>query len=322
MATKTTEPRTLFDEEEEEVQLMPASQSVAMMTSRGESPLSTLAAMEHGLAIMKRRADILDQVRLAALRITDPRDWVQSKGKNDAQEDAVCLLAASGARKIAPYYGIEVFNVRPLDQSGSPAPIESKGEDGEVMYTLYFDLSVGLTKEVAYGLQASRSTSEQFIGRGGLESTSALVAKADITNAVYTLACTKGVRIGGAMKNVPVRELAAAWANTDKKIESIPRGSGFGTSSDRGAQSVTSEGMKEEQEKLRKEILARVGGDNSAARDLLKEITLWKGKDGKERWASSVTEIIKDYPMKLAWEKLREHETFGDKAAQGAGGAE
>lgn len=321
--TRSTQEPTLFDvAEDEDVDLVPASTATALMVPRGDqSPLAALAEMEHGLKVMERRAQILDDIRRAALRITDPRDWVQAKGKNDEATEAVCLLTNSGARKIAPYYGITVHNVRPASQ-GVPEPVQEKGEEGEVTFTLWADIFVGLTREEAIGVRASRSTSEQFIGRGGLDTTSALVAKGDIVNAVYTLLFSKAVRIGAGMKNVPVRELAEAWKGTDKKVDSIPRGSGFGTSSQRGASSVTSDDIKAEQEKLRAEILRRVGGSEEDAKALLKDITLWTGKDGKDRYSTHVSQITKEYPLKKAWEALEKHPTFGGKFDRGNGGGE
>lgn len=323
--TKTVEKQeTLFDVADDEgVELVPASSAAALPMARsGDSPLAVLAEMEHGLKIMERRAQILDEIRRAALRITDPRDWVQAKGKHDEEAAAVCLLTNSGARKIAPYYGITVHNVRPVSPQGVPEPHQEKGEEGEVMFTLWGDVFVGLTREEALGIKASRATSEQFIGRGGLDTTTALVAKSDITNACYTLLFSKAVRIGAGMKNVPVRELAEAWKGSDKKVEQIPRGSGFGSSSQRGASAVASGDVKAEQEKLRDEILRRVGGSESDAKELLKEITVWTGKDGKERFATHVSQLAQEFQIKKAWEALEKHPTFGGKFDRGNGGGE
>ena len=308
---------TIEDQEldtEDSSELVPAAKVFALAPRyagalTASSAMDRLATMEDAIEIIQRKEKIIQAVRQAALKLTSPRDWVQMLGKNMPVEEATCLLTSSGARKIGPQlYGIALVEPGPVDSQGVLAPIEQRGEDDEVSFTLFATAIVGLTGETIPRLTASRSSSEKFIGRGGLDTTSALVARGDLTEAVKTLLYTKAVRVGAGMGSVPVKELAAAWKGTDKKIDYIPKGSGFGSSSQRQAQAVASEDVKAGVKKLADEIFARVGGDADAARRLTTEITAGKNFAGFD----DVRKISKKWQLENAWGKLKKHAVHGD----------
>lgn len=302
-----------IEQDLEGVELVPAAESMqlAVATPASASPLARLAAMENALEVIERQEAIVTTIRKSALRLTSPADWVRMKGKHEPDEQAFCLLKSSGARKIGPqFYAIALTEVGPVDGQGVLRPIEEKGEDGEVRFTLFGTAHVGLTGETIRGLKGSRSSSEQFIGRGGLETTSPLVARGDLAEACNSLLYTKAVRVGAGMKSVPVRELVDAWKGTDKKVEYITKGSGFGSATDRAASAVASDDVKTARTKLGNEILSRTGGDKEAARKVLKEITSNLPKFGG---FDSIERLAQDWQVANAMAKLKTHDIFGDQ---------
>jgi hypothetical protein len=117
------------------------------------------------------------------------------------------------------------------------------------------------------------------------------------------------------MSRIPKAQLAKAWEGTGKNVEDCAKGHGYGTGSERGAKGVADADVPEQREKLRKEILSAVGGDNSAAKDLLREITSNPEKNFKG--FDSVDRLTKGWQVEQAFRKLRAHPTFGEAAGSG-----
>jgi len=275
------------------------------------SLIDELTMMEKASELFDRRAALLAQARESAIRRTSPQDWVLFKDKGG---NVTGMLCKSGAEKVADIYGIQIYNLRPLGQGSVFEPrMEKDGE--EVRYYGWLDAVSLVTGRRVESIEFGRSSSEDFIGRAAISSTSTLVKKADLKAAMFSNGRTKAVRIICAMSNVPGEELQACGID----VEKCRKGSGYGTSTERGASSVTTDDVKETRNKLGEEILARVGGDAAAAADLLKEITANPNAKPKAfPGFDSIGRITKDWQVENAWKKLREHPTFGD-AEQGGG---
>lgn len=278
-----------------------------------QSGLMALASQPDALQLIKTQEEILRQIRLASLRLTGPGDWVAMKQQGAADATATCLLRNSGARKIAHLWMVSVTAAQPTTATGKFDPEITKGEDGEVQVTAWCEATSGLTGETIQ-VTANRSNLEDFVGRGVQKKfKDTLVGRADLKQSVHTALHTISVRNLAGMKSVPIADLIAV----NLKFDEITKGSGFGTGSDRGASAVTSEDDKASRDKLRDEIMRRVGGDKAAARDLLKNISSGPNFDGFD----SIDRLTKDWQIKNAWSALKTHEVFGD-AAQGNGGGE
>ena len=160
-------------------------------------------------------------------------------------------------------------------------------------------------------MEAARSSKEQFIGRGGLDTTSALVALSDLRLSCSTLTLTKSARILGAMTRLALDVLKKAGID----IEQCRKGHGYGTASDRGGRAVASDETKKGSKDLWNEILLRVGGDTGAARTLLKDVSSdppkFAGFDSHDR-------LTEDWQIEKAWRKLKTHQVFGDQRKGGA----
>jgi len=291
--------------------LVRASEAVATPAAAGQTGLLALASCGDALQRITRAEEILKQIRAAALRLTGPRDWVAMKGKGATDETATCLLTSSGARRIAPLYGVTCSPAEPRTSVGTFSPEVEQGEDGEVQVGAWCQARSALTGEEVT-VSISRSNIEDFIGRQGVKRfKGTLVAKSDLVQSCHSGLHTKAVRELAGMKSVPIAELLAVGL----KFDEITKGSGFGSASDREASAVTSGEVKASRKALADDIMQRVGGDKELARDLCKWATANPPKfDGFD----SVERLTKDWQVENAMKKLKTHEVFGDKA-QGVG---
>lgn len=299
--TITAEVEELEIEERKSLAIEP---SMAALIPAGTSLVDQLQKMDDYALVFKRRVEILQMCREVAIKATQPEDWVLNKAKDGS---VVAMLKASGAEEMAKYYGIQIYNVRPLGPNGEFAPEIIQTDEG-VTLRAWCDARSMLTGQTIHSMEASRSSTEKFIGR---VYDGELVKMADLRASLWTLLTqTKPVRILAAASRMPEPALK-------KMIDTsrCTKGSGYGRSDERAAESVTDDDVKAKANELGNEILARVGGNTEAAKQLLQEITAWKGKDGKMTSGfDTVSRITKGFQVKNAWVKLREHVEFGDSA--------
>lgn len=301
------------DEVEQEVQTaLSIEPAFAQIQPSGARDLvSQLQLMDDAEVIFKRRCALLEACQTMAIRATRPEDWVLSKSKSG---ETTAMLCAPGAQVVAQHYGIEVVNIRPRGPRGEFRPEERRGENGELSLTAWCDAISHITGKSIEGIEASRSSKEDFTGRSDATGASKLVQLNDLRSSLYTLLLTKSCRILAGLSRVPVETLDAAWEGTTKSSDRCRKGSGFGSGSARAAAGVSEVDAKARKE-LADELLRRTGGDKQAAKDVLKEITAGKnfaGFDTTER-------ITKSWQLENAWSKLKEHPVFGDAAQQGGG---
>src|ERR1700742_2802410 len=79
------------------------AQGTGSLAANEAPPVAALAMLENALAITQRMAEVVSSLRIAAIKMTDPVDWVLSK---DKQQNELAMLTASGAQKVASLYGI------------------------------------------------------------------------------------------------------------------------------------------------------------------------------------------------------------------------
>jgi hypothetical protein len=269
-------------------------------------PVAALAMLENALAITERMAQVVSGLRVAAIKMTDPVDWVLSK---DKQGNELSMLTASGAQKVASLYGILL---EPLDGETTLEP--SRGQlNGKLAFTLKCRAQsrlLGRWIEV----EATRREDEEFTGRetdekGDLKFRGGHTFEPDLKKSVRTLAITTAVRELVGLKNVSKQELDSSWLGTTKTTERCRFGHGYGTSQDRSASGVAEGDVKVKAKELGDEILRRAGGDTDLAKSILKDITI--NKDGKYA-RESVAQFTKVEQVEWAWDRLRKHPVFGD----------
>lgn len=180
------------------------------------STLTDLAVRKgEALEIIQARVQILATVRKAALRATNPEDWVMYRAPDGSE---VGYLQDCGCDRVRDLFGIEIFNV------SQPERI-SAGDS--FMYVLRGDGRCHLTKQTVEAIEGGRSSTDDFV--------SAERAKA-LTPAQIELTVRKAARANldgnitrelSGLKSVPINELAEAWAGTGKDVKRCHAGRGY-----------------------------------------------------------------------------------------------
>jgi hypothetical protein len=282
--------------------------------------LTKLALLDPDV-IMQRleaREKALANLRHVAIKSTHAFDWTLYKDKDGR---VVGVPRDSAAVQIRKWMGISIFNYRPL-AAGHPEPQVTQepkvDDDGRpvnvhgkpLMVTIvemWADGLCALTGEPVEGVYYAVRSDKPFTGSGTLQ---------DLKAACRTGLDAKVTRLLSGLRKVPEDTLKELGIDTAK----CHGGMGFGTSADRQAGKVAEEGVAELAQKLREEILRRVGGDTAAAKSLCKDITRADkpGKDGKvfPGW-DTVDRLTAGWQIENAWKKLKAHPTFGDHAPAG-----
>lgn len=275
--------------------------------TREQGLVDQIAHMERAVELFEMRSKLIESCRLAAIKATSPSDWVLFKDRGGV---ATAMLCNSGANIAAQYYGIDVYNLRPI-RDGIFRPLEEKDQEtGEIRYSCWFDARSNVTGQQVKDIEAGRSSSEQFIGRAAIDTTSGMVKAADLRAACYTLARTKACRILGAMVRLSTGVLELAWQGTTKKVEDCRKGSGYGTSGARGAAAATDQDIGALQAELRDCLLALTDNKASDAQKLLKEITEYNSRS-----CENVTQLTNPGRFYHTWKRLA-MSSFGKQAEE------
>lgn len=275
-----------------------------------EVTLDKLAVMEGAMQVVEKKQEMHTFFMNAAIAMTRPQDWVLNKDR-DGNETA--LLCAPAAEKIAALWGIQIpaDSIRPRDEQGIPRPeLQTKGD--ERIYTIYYRAKCALTG-MEYSFEFSRSSKEKFLGRNNsLTNQGELTEESDHRKSVLTGMLTNAVRHITGLRGLTANDLKERGVDTS----GCRRGHGYGTSTQRGAESVSDDNLIKLQDEFGEELMKRTGGDKAAAKKLCAECSSWTGKDGQEMpGVDTPRQLTRGaWQIKKAWEKLREHPVFGDNA--------
>jgi len=260
------------------------------------------AHREQAIEIVRARADILETLTLAAIRRTDPEDWLLFRTKDGAE---LGYLQDCGADRVADLWGISVYDVK--------SPERTALDGGAYLYSVRGSGRCGVTGKTVMDVEGCRTSDEDFCSRDDVKPgmKEVLVRKAARANLDGSI-----VRELSGMKSVPLARLTEAWKGTAKNPAKCHRGRGYGSGKDREAGKVAENGVSDEAVKLGDEIMKRTNGDKEAARALLLEITkadrpdkggkLFPGFDSCARFTMG-------WQVENAWKKLLAHPTFGDE---------
>jgi hypothetical protein len=302
-----------------DVEISAETQLVALAE---RSLLARLEQSENASMVLAKRAELMKTAYQLALRATRPEDWILTKDKQGAE---IAMLAGPGADQVANLFGIQLFNIRPLDSRGIFQPEKIVDEKDPKRFTLraWCDCFSAINGRAIQALEASRRSDEDFTGRsvdagGALTFRGEGALESDLRAAVQTLLRTKAVRVLAGMTRVPLSELRAAGLDIARCRKGHGYGSGDQRRSTEGVGGEVTGGAKEVWE----EILRRVGGDESAAQQVLREITAYPAKDGKYAafaGCKSWQELNTEARVGKAKEKLSKHPQFGDQAGRESG---
>lgn len=269
---------------------------------------------------IKRRARMLETLRLETLRDTSPSMWTCYPGKNGAPN--VYAPRKTAGEIIRQHYEIELIpgTDGPNGPDGEPttamtAEFEAnragRGGVAHKRWGEYISRAIGVRKRIIF----ARRDDEDFLGRQHPKAApSGKPMLIDILTSVIRGLDTQAARELSGLSKVSAEELERAWEGDDtKRVEDIPVGSGGGSGAERQAENVAEDGVVEAAGKLGEELLRRTDGDQQAAEQLLVEIT----KTDKFKGRKSCKTFTQHWQIDKAWEALKKHEIFGDQNAEG-----
>ncbi len=239
--------------------------------------------------IMEQRMRALENIRLGAIKQTEPHDWVLNR---DRESRVTGLLGKSGAVKVRKFFGISTLNIRPDEVKVTTNP------DGTVTGEIWGDGYCGLTGEWIMNVRGSRTSSEQFTGRTEKEtSASKSVELSDLKEATRSNLENKVVRILAGMTAISAAELKKAWEGTDKKVDDCRKGHGYGKSDERGPGATI--------EAVATLIDAIAEAKQLDRGELLKKATAYKDKSGKFGYARSLDDLRYGWQIERALKSLQ-----------------
>jgi hypothetical protein len=299
-----------------EVEVLPEAPLVRV--ERADPTVGGLAWEADPRAVIQKMADTVEALQRAAISLTFPTDWVAGK---DKEGNVVCTLRAAGCSRVEMLLGLRIDPIPPAIDL-TPEPIDLPG--GERGERVRGWVSSATLRTERMEVEITRGGGEDFVGRlvgeNGKVTTSRSEAKGgyppDLRASARTGLRAKATRTLLGLKALPPSRLDEVWKmaglGDSRKASMIAKGTGYGTGTERSAGRVADESAKGSAEELRVEILKRVGGDEGAARQLVKEITAnpEKGFGGN----TSTAQLTQDWMVDRAWKALRKHPTFGDSA--------
>jgi hypothetical protein len=206
--------------------LIEAERSLELRRPNVPTTINELAALEDkkGTAIIERRVEIFNTLRVASIRLTFPHDWTLFK---TPEGQVYGFLDDAGCDRIKKLWGIQVHNLGPNPQPRPAAKIT--GENGEFAYRITGDGVCGMTGESVFDMEGVRYSTEPYAQQKpeGIQRDVAVerAARANLDGGI--------VRELAGVKSVPIEELQAAWGGTWKKIEACNKGRGFGSANER-----------------------------------------------------------------------------------------
>lgn len=156
--------------------------------------IGELSGVTDGLKILQVRAELVRYLRTLSIQLTQPEDWLLFRDRTGA---VVGYLQDAGARRIAPLWGIEVYDVSPAER------IEI--DQDAFMYVQRGSGRCAITGQEIKDIEGGRESTEDFC--------------ADKRGAALELAVRKATRANlegnifrklSGLQSVPERELRAA----------------------------------------------------------------------------------------------------------------
>lgn len=267
-----------------------------------EAPSLLDLALHDQMAAVVRFSEGVESVRAAAVRSTEPADWVLMKPPSG---EPLGLLKSAGCLKIRPLLGIVIENAEGWK---SLEPIREEDEKGVVSYRLRARVSSRLMGGDPIEVESIRNGLEGFTGRrvnvdGEFVKKDGVAYEPDLKNSCSTGLQAKAIRSLFGLQSVPVSYLDACWRGTAKKGENCTKGSGFGSSKER-SEDASPDDLEALRKKLRDAVLEQSNGDTTAAQALLYRVTKYKGTDGKEYGYRTVDKMNKAFQFEKALKEL------------------
>jgi hypothetical protein len=247
---------------------------------------ATLAEIE---AEVEKQVRALGFLRRAALSATNHEDWVAMRA---AAGSVGYYLEATGAEKIAQFYGVEwdAPTITREDDNGFPSFLVSGRLTSKTLGKTIFH-------------EGGRSGRDPFFANQRDGASVIDIRKAALSNWLGT-----GVARIAGLRGVTPEELAEAGVKVD-------RIAGFGfkekTANGQPAPKADDPGDDEKRAKVRAWILEMAGGDSDEAKAHLAALTSFQGKDGTTVPGVGSVAQLKDKRLAVTYGKVRDkYETW------------
>lgn len=290
--------------------------------------LAPIAMQPDALAIIKRQEQIRQAVNISLIRITEPGDWIAQR----AGEEIFLLPGGGATSKIRGFLDIQLKGPGGVGMPEKETVVR-EGTEVRGVWVRYSARSLvlaslsGIPIEHAgwLDLETTRWEDEDFTGRR-VDDAGRIVRKdgvralsSDLSGAADSAARNRAVRQLTGLGRVPLEMACRAFDKTPEQLlKLVQKGHGFGSAGERAGQRVAESGVADKAKALWDDILRRTSGDESAAAQVLREITSYpEAKDGKYKAFDGVRswqQITTDRALVIAQKKLGQHPVFGDKA--------
>ena len=128
MPEEKTVDAVVVDEREVE-----AKKEETAIAAIDRSFVDQLALLDDGEKRIERRSKMLEALKLAAIRATDPQNWVLNR---DRQGKTVGFPDVTACDVLSDFYGVSLTNLSPRGDDGVPRPEREELEEGVVRFTL------------------------------------------------------------------------------------------------------------------------------------------------------------------------------------------
>ena len=265
------------------------------------------------LAKFEAAAELQRKLIPASIKCTKPQDWVEMGGK--------VYLQGTGVERIAGLWGL-VFDapkIEKMDLGGGDFAYVVSGMAGSRRTGVFYK-----------SIEGGRASDDPFFDRFDEDKPQDFKSlpadqrrewhrahrirpdELDVRKAAVTNWQTRAASMLTGMRGLTKADLEQAGLTGVKSVQFASGAKGGAAAPEEIAQART---------ELWNDIMKRTGGDIEAARNLLKEITSFKGDDGKVFPGYANHEGIKSGGMiGSARKKLAVHPTFGDAPEPGSRG--
>lgn len=282
----------------------------AMVLHRGDTVTSLQALnVDEIEALLDARDKTLVMLRDKAIKGSRPLDWTLFQG---SEGGAIAVPRDSMLVNVRKWLGISISNYRP-NPNGIPSPLVSEevksGGTKVIVVEMWADGHCSFTNERIEGVYFAIRSDQGFAGRTIDNVRNGMPTLQDMKASCRTGLDSKVTRILAGLRKVDVTQLDALGVDSKKAY----KGPGFGSSSERTAGKATDEDASALLPQLIREVTQATGGDEAAAKKLLKEITAnpTKGFGGFD----SYKRLTQKWQVENALKALHAHPMFGESVS-------
>jgi hypothetical protein len=216
---------------EHEPEVIARDRSLELRRPSIPTDINELANLEEnrGKEIIEHRAAILENLRIASIKLTVPRDWTLFKNREGV---VTGFLGDEGCDRVKKLWGIQI------DGLSQPERIPPTGtaSDGAFAWAMRGDGHCKITGESVYDMEGVRYSNERYAEEkpDGIQREVAVkkAARANLDGGI--------ARELMGMKSVPIEELDNAWKGGWKNSSLCNKGRGFGSADERAGSGASS----------------------------------------------------------------------------------